>query len=1043
MKKQGRCFNCLRRGGHLARNCDTKIQCFKCSGRHHLAVCNSTMVDSSNIPAGATASPALHIGSGMHVFLQTAQVNVSIPGKELSHSLTVRAIFDTGAQRSYINQKVVNTLKLKTVRTERLKIATFGDQNQELEAVNLVELSLTKSGTDLKTTLNTFAVPHICNDLQGQDLEWVKERYPSLKNIEFADVCPASNTMQIDLLIGSDYIWDFFDGKSVTGEESGQGGPVAVSTKFGWVLSGSVENLPREKLSSIQFSSTHVLRTESRVVDDTLQGDLDRLWDLDSVGIRDKDTVLEAFEKNLRFEDGKYLKEYDSIIQDQLQSGIIEQVDCAKRPDVGRVHYLPHHGVVRRDAPTTKLRVVFDASSRPSSDSPSLNECLYSGPALTPTIFNVLLRFREKRIALVGDIEKAFLNVGVAEEDRDVLRFLWVDSLEEENPGLMLYRFCRVVFGVNASPFLLNATLKYHISQYEADPGLVQNLLNSFYVDDLVTGERGVEECLSLYQKSKKCLLEDGFNLRKWISNSPKLLELICEDQVGTVGTCAVVEDTESYAKTTVNHLVRLDMKEEPKVLGLNWNCVTDEFIFKFEALPRLSEDLEPTRRNLLKVTSSFFDPLGVLSPILVEMKILFQSLCQEKFEWDAPLPESARKQWNRWLQDLREVQQVLVPRCVNAGLEEGVTSYVIHGFGDASEKAYCAVVYLVLEVSGDFFPVLLSSKTRVAPLTRQSIPRLELLSGVILARLVSSVKEALASQITIDKTHLWLDSKTAICWIKGSKEWKQFVQNRVNEILSLTEESMWNHCPGIENPADIGSRGEGAAKLKSNVLWWKGPSWLLEPVRNWPSSEECSETIAEECCVEMKKGQAIEAVGEAVLLTTNGIPNMDTIIPITDFSSCNKLFRITALVLRFVKNLKIKAKLLKEGTVYSGEVTAEELGNAEVKWLRSVQKELKSQANYSQLERDFGLYEDSSGVLRCKGRVADADVPHETKFPALLPKNHYLSTLLVGDAHERVHHNRVEATLAQLRTRFWIVKGRQFVKRTLASCTVCRRYEG
>ena len=176
-------------------------------------------------------------------------------------------------------------------------------------------------------------------------------------------------------------------------------------------------------------------------------------------------------------------------------------------------------------------------------------------------------------------------------------------------------------------------------------------------------------------------------------------------------------------------------------------------------------------------------------------------------------------------------------------------------------------------------------------------------------------------------------------------------MQNRVNELLSLNEESMWNHCPSIENPADVGSRGEGAAKLKSNVLWWNGPPWLSEPMRNWPISEECSETIAEECCVEMKKGQAIEAVGEAVLLTTNGMPNMDTIIPIADFSSGDKLFRITALVMRFVKNLKIKAKLLKEGTVYLGEVTAEELGNAEVKRLKSVQKELKSQANYSQLD--------------------------------------------------------------------------------------------
>ena len=100
---------------------------------------------------------------------------------------------------------------MKTVRTERLKIATFGDQNQELEAVNLVELSLTKSGTDFKTILNAFAVPHICNDLQGQDLEQVKKRYPSLKNIEFADVCPAST--QIGILEAFEKNLSFEDGK--------------------------------------------------------------------------------------------------------------------------------------------------------------------------------------------------------------------------------------------------------------------------------------------------------------------------------------------------------------------------------------------------------------------------------------------------------------------------------------------------------------------------------------------------------------------------------------------------------------------------------------------------------------------------------------------------------------------------------------------------------------------------------------------------------------------------------------------------------------
>ena len=107
----------------------------------------------------------------------------------------------------------------------------------------------------------------------------------------------------------------------------------------------------------------------------------------------------------------------------------------------------------------------------------------------------------------------------------------------------------------------------------------------------------------------------------------------------------------------------------------------------------------------------------------------------------------------------------------------------------------------------------------------------LELLSGVILAKLASSMKEALQSQVQIDKTYLWLDSKTAIYWIKGSKEWKHFVQYRVAEILTLTEESMWNHCPGTENPPDIGSQGESAFKLKGSQLWWKGPPWLSEPV--------------------------------------------------------------------------------------------------------------------------------------------------------------------------------------------------------------------
>ena len=215
--------------------------------------------------------------------------------------------------------------------------------------------------------------------------------------------------------------------------------------------------------------------------------------------------------------------------------------------------------MVRRDALTTKLRIVFDASSRATNEGPSLNDCLYSGPSLTPIIFKIRLRFRERKIALVGDIEKAFLNIKVQEQDRNVLRFLWIDSLQKDDPEIVLYRFCRVVFGVNSSPFLLNATLRYHISQYSLDAQFVENLLNSFFIDDLVSGERNLERCLLLYEKSKKCLSEGGFNLRKWISNSPQLLELILEDTTRTKENCPetqpVVENTETYARIAMGHL--------------------------------------------------------------------------------------------------------------------------------------------------------------------------------------------------------------------------------------------------------------------------------------------------------------------------------------------------------------------------------------------------------------------------------------------------------------------------------------------------------
>ena len=212
-----------------------------------------------------------------------------------------------------------------------------------------------------------------------------------------------------------------------------------------------------------------------------------------------------------------------------------------------------------------------------------------------------------------------------------------------------------------------------------------------------------------------------------------------------------------------------------------------DTIIYKFDTLIELSENLELTRRNLLKIIAKFFDPLGMLSPLTIGMKVLFQDVCQSKLKWDERLPEAFQERWRKWVVSLKEVRSVHVPRCIYSGINEKVVSYELHGFGDASDRAYCAMVYLVCATHSGRYVRLMASKTRVAPLAKQVTAHLELMAGRITAQLKDAVEEALQSRIARNSAHLWLDSINALYWIKGEKEWSQFVQNRVNEILRLT----------------------------------------------------------------------------------------------------------------------------------------------------------------------------------------------------------------------------------------------------------------
>ena len=193
------------------------------------------------------------------------------------------------------------------------------------------------------------------------------------------------------------------------------------------------------------------------------------------------------------------LAEYDQILCEQERLGIIQTVpDEEVKGKAGEITYIPHKEIIRRDKSTTCLRVVYDASA--TCNGISLNQCLHAGPLLLPKIIDVMLRFRSKKVALVGDLEKAFLMVAVDGRHRDFLRFLWISNIHSDTLEIVIKRFCRLVFGLSQSPFLLNATLHHHVKKYEdVDQDFVKEFLNSTYVDDLSSGSSSVEEAFQLF----------------------------------------------------------------------------------------------------------------------------------------------------------------------------------------------------------------------------------------------------------------------------------------------------------------------------------------------------------------------------------------------------------------------------------------------------------------------------------------------------------------------------------------------------------------
>ena len=457
------------------------------------------------------------------------------------------------------------------------------------------------------------------------------------------------------------------------------------------------------------------------------------------------------------------------MVQEYFDMEHAESVSVADlQKPVQDVFYLPMHAVRKADSTTTKLRVVFDASAK-STTGHSLNDLLLVGPTIHSALADVLLRFRFHRVALTADVSKMYRAVELAPPDRDLHRFVW--RMDPDQP-LRDYRMTRLTFGVSASSFAANMAMKQnaidHAVQY---PQAAEVVEKSFYVDDCLAGADSKEDAIELQAQLQNLFAQGGFLLRKWNSSEPAVLAHLPSD-LKVAQPTQPMPDPDNYTKT----------------LGVAWNAQMDHFRLTVAKLPPTTNI---TKRMLVSDIAKTFDVLGWFSPSTIKVKTLLERLWELKVDWDDPVPTPIHDAWAQWRSELPLLADKYIPRCYFRK-ESHITSVDLHGFCDASELAYGAVIYLRMTDSrGDVQVLLVTAKTKVAPIKRLAIPRLELCGAHLLARLLRHVQQVFG--LSLISVYAWTDSTIVLNWLVGNpRRFKTYVGNRVSCIVDLIGPERW-----------------------------------------------------------------------------------------------------------------------------------------------------------------------------------------------------------------------------------------------------------
>lgn len=719
------CLNCFRQD-HYARDCFSKGTCRVCRRNHHTLLHpgqlhsygysnaeGSQVASYSNPSSIQQMTPPTRTQS--RVSMQTLSI-VNEPTIVQSSSvvkphptvfmLTVilcivdaygkehyaRALLDSASQPNLMSARLAQLLKLKR---EKVNVLVHGIGESPERATDSVTTNILSRKRNFSRNLSFLVLKRMISHLPADNIPVDDWELPS--DIFLAD--PSFNqSSQIDLVIGTQCFFDCFPAAARI--KLADGLPDLVDSVFGWIVVGGAHTIPFNQKSVCYKTVTTSLSS--------LDESMERFWKIEELGTRSTMSVEERaceeqFQSTVsRNDDGRYVVElpkqpnfvemvgdseqtairrfeiierrfsqdsklkqdYDHFMTEYLALGHMKPVPAGISAESIEC-FLPHHPIRKESSTTTKIRVVFDGSSKTSSGF-SLNQALCVGPTVQDELLDIVIRNRKFPVAMTADIEKMYRQTLVHPKDTPLqkikYRFAPTDPLQS-------YELLTVTYGLAPSSFLATRTLQ-QLAEDEghAFPLAALAVKKSFYVDDFIGGANTVDEAIKLRKELTVMLAKGGFPLRKWASNRLEVLEGLPLDQIGTQST------------------YRFNPGEAVKALGITWEPEPDQFRFDIQ----INEGAQmSTKRTILSKISQLFDPLGLIAPVVVRGKMLIQELWLASCSWDEEVPHQIKRKWL----DLYEQLPIMSTFRIDRYAFQANSKIQLHTFADASEAAYGACI--------------------------------------------------------------------------------------------------------------------------------------------------------------------------------------------------------------------------------------------------------------------------------------------------------------------------------------------------------------